>query len=239
MNRHTAKIVNTDQRCVVVYKQIPGREDHALVVATDSLPLRLESALISLVESNEGQQELELSRLLGRRLLPETGTTVLQTLHEHGLLHRVHIDNIVMMPVPNMPFPLRQVIENTGGVVPTADPALADASAALVAQKERERQEVAAREAQAKFNPYAETTARDVNENQKAIAQGLIIEAEMLEADAQRKREQAYMHNPGLRPAAVEAVTTWTLPPQTDAIVTPLKEEAPAKRTRAPAKKKA
>ena len=50
MMRHVAKIANTDQRCVVAFLQIPGREDHALVIPTDSLPPRTEQAVMDLLK---------------------------------------------------------------------------------------------------------------------------------------------------------------------------------------------
>lgn len=208
MKRHIGKVVNTDARCIVVYMQIPGKETHALICPMDSVPERIEAAVMSLVESPEGQNETVLAGVLGRRLLPETGKTVLQSLHEAGLLHAIPIDNMVMLPMPNMPFPLRAIIEQMGGMVPEPETVI----------------EKAVKEAtESKFNPYGQTADLEATDNNRAIAANLIAEATMLEDEAFRKREQAYRHNPTLRPTTLvsqgEAVTVLT--------------EAPKKTTRA------
>ena len=46
MKKHIGRIANTDQRVVVVFMQIPGKDDHALVVSTDNLPERFHQATI-------------------------------------------------------------------------------------------------------------------------------------------------------------------------------------------------
>lgn len=188
MKRHIGKVINTDQRCIVVYMQIPGKETHALICPSESLPDRIEAAVMSLVESSEGQNEPVLAGVLGRRLLPETGKTVLQSLHEAGLLHPIPIDNMVMLPMPNMPFPLRGIIEQMGGIVP--EPETVEDQAIKAA-------------AESKYNPYGQTADLEATDNNRAIAANILAEAIMLEDEAFKKREQAYRHNPSLRPTNV------------------------------------
>lgn len=188
MKRHIGKIVNTDQRCVVVFMQIPGREDHALVVGTDNLPDRIEQALMQALESPEGQSPQPLGLVLGRRLLPETGKTIMETLHDLRLLHPIPVDNMVMLPMPNMPFPLRKLIEDMGGSVPNA---------------QTQQTPVAPVQAQEKFNPYGQTQQIEATSQNKGIAANLLIEAQDLEAIANSKREQAYRFDPSLRPQTI------------------------------------
>lgn len=191
MKKHIGKIANTDQRCVVVFMQIPGRESHSLVVGTDNLPDRLEHALMQVVESPEGQGDPVLANVLGRRILPDTGKTVLQSLHDLNLLASVPVDNILMMPLPNMPFPLRQIIENMGGTVPTgAAPS-----------------DTAPGSAETKYNPYGQTQQIESNEQNSGIARNLLVEADLLAAEAAAKREQAYRYDPSLRPQVMTIET--------------------------------
>lgn len=187
--RHIGKMTNTDQRCVVVYMQIPGRESHSLVVGTDNLPLSIESYLMQVLESPEGQADPTLANVLGRRTMPDTGVNLLQTLHNVGLLQAIPIDNIVMLPMPNMPIPLRQIITDMGGKVPEAD---APPEAPL---NERE-----------KFNPYGQTQQTETSNQNRGIASNLLVEANLLEQEAQRKRDQAYQYDPTLRPQALTPV---------------------------------
>lgn len=175
MKKHIGKITNTDQRCIVVFMQIPGRDDHALVVSTDSLPLKFEQTLIDIVNSPEAQNEASLAPVLNRRLL-DNNTTVLQGLHDAGLLRAVHIDQVVMLPLPNMPFPLRGIIDD------------------IKAQNESQPL------AEEKYNPHTVNNQALSDETKSQIANNLLIEAELLESEARGKREKAYAYVPNLRP---------------------------------------
>lgn len=186
MKRHIGKLANTDQRCVVVYMQIPGREDHALIASTDSMPPRFEQAVMEILESQEGQTDPVLANVLARRIMPESNMSVLQAMHEMGILVPVHIDRVVMLPQPNMPFPLRHIIEGMGNTLPKISESV---------------------EPQAqKYNPHTANAQAISDENRMAIARNLIIEAEMLESDARRKREQAYAYAPSLASAGPATV---------------------------------
>ena len=100
MMRHVAKLARTDQRCVVVFMQIPGREDHALVVPTDSLPPRFEQAVMDVLQSPQGQQEENFGIILSRHLLPDTGQNILEALHSQNRLLPVPVQQVLMMPTP-------------------------------------------------------------------------------------------------------------------------------------------
>ena len=220
MKKHIGRITNTGARVVVVYMQIPGSEDHALVVPTDSLTPRMEQAVMEILESKEGQAERDLCRVLERRSIPETGRSVAQGLHDVQALHRVPVSNITMMPMPNMPFPLEKILEQMPGAAPRVTTAPAQSVAEVFAPAQPTTPEMLAEsranaEAFAnamtanaalpaeKFNPYAGNRAADVDENSMGIARNLLIEAQMLEADALKKRERAYATAPSLRPAPV------------------------------------
>jgi hypothetical protein len=182
MKRHIGKMANTDQRLVVVFMQIPDREDHALVIPTDTLPARYEQAVMEILESTEGQAEESLANILSRRLMPDTGKPVLQALHDGNMLKAVPIANILMMPMPNMPFPLQTVLEGMGRNIPkTVNPTSG-------------------------YNPAVEKY------NRRAIAQNLLIEAEMLQNEANKKREAAYTAAPELRPAPTSYSNSSTAP---------------------------
>jgi hypothetical protein len=191
MKKHIGKLVNTDQRVVVVFMQIPERADHALVVSIDNLHPRLEQALLEIVDSKEGQHDPVLANILGRRVLPDTNENVLKALHERQLLRAVHVDQVVMLPQPNMPFPLRGILQSMGRAVPGE------------VQPEASQAE--------RFNPHANNTAALDDETKVMIARNLIIEADMLAAEAANKREKAYTYAPSLRPAPASYAAPVTL----------------------------
>lgn len=191
MMRHVAKLKNTDERCVVAFMQIPGRADHALVIPTDTLPPRFEQAVMDVLKTPEGQDEETFALALSRRLMPDTGKDILATLHAHAMLRAVPCANVIMLPFPNQPIRLVEVLEQLGRL--------------HVNQAERE-----------KFNPYTGNMTADTVEQKHGLGRNLLIEAEMLEAEAGRKRAQAYAYDPGLKPKSKiapyqEQETTGTL----------------------------
>lgn len=254
-------MARTDQRLIVIFMQIPDREDHALVVASDSLPPRFEQALMQVVQSPEGQNAQDLGTVLARRLMPDTNASLLTTLHTAGLLQPIPVDNIVMFPLPNQAYPLRKILESMGRLIqaPTqqfqnpygdpvgaaspyaadlpltdpndpqflseqADPWGADPYAAAAAQAQQPNNgypaapyappapayapPVATGDVYAqtdRFNQHVQNQNAGVNERNFGIANNLLIEAQMLESEANRKREQAYQQAPSLRPAPVQA----------------------------------
>lgn len=212
---HLGKLVNTDMRCVVVFMQIPERPDHALIVSTDNLNPRFEQALMSIVESPEGQAEPVLAKVLNRRLMPDTGQNFLQALHEAQKLRAVHIDQVIMLPLPHYPMPLRQVITLMGGAAPSVS----------------EEHPVITED---KYNPHIQNANAMSAEQRLGVARNLIVEAEMLETDARAKRERAYILQPDLRPAQPIAISA-TKAPLVEAESVVIKVKKP----RAPRKPKA
>ena len=182
MLRHVAKVANTDQRCVVVFMQIPGREDHALVVPIDNLPPRMEQAVMDVLQSPDGQNEETFANALSRNLMPDTGQDILQTLHTNNRLVAVPVSQILMMPRPNQPVKLSTILEQLGRLPDQQSRGLMEDYAVN------------------KFNPHQHNQQAETSEQQRSIARNLLVEAEMLESDARRKREQAYGYDGSLRP---------------------------------------
>lgn len=176
VKKHIGRIINTDRRCIVVFMSLPGREDHALVVDTDALPDRIHDALMDVVESKEAQQEIKLGNVLSRRLLPDFGMDILNVLHQRGSLIPMPVSNIMMYPIPNQPIPLSELVKY-GQVRENPNVEVAEHKYEnLVADHESNKQEV------------------NIN-----VARNLLIEADMLEQEANFKREKAYTLAPSLR----------------------------------------
>lgn len=208
LKRHLGRIKNTDRRCLVVYMQLPGDPKHALIVDTDALHPRIHDELMEVVESLEGQSEVTLGNLLGRRVLAATGVDMLSSLHSYGLLQRVPVSNVTMYPAPNYPMALEEVIKlSTNNLAPQNSPLAAPVLKEEVAPLAPQPEPGAPVEAllpevdHSRFNRVVENQNIDRQEEQYDMAKGLLIEAQMLADDAARKREQAYRIAPSLRPA--------------------------------------
>ena len=177
IKKHVGRLLNTDRRVAVVFMQIPGRDTHALVVDTDALPDSYHDALMGVIDSVEGQQTPTLANILNRRVLPDTGQDIMTSLHVRGFLQAQPVENIIMFPRPNTPMPLTDIIKMMSQ---TPEQARADVETA------RDR--------------FQETMDHDSAEKNRAMAMNLVTQARDLQAEANRKLEQAYDIDPSLRP---------------------------------------
>jgi hypothetical protein len=177
--RHVGRTANTDRRIVVVFMQIPGREDHALVVDTDALPQKYHDDLMAVVEG-EGQGTVDLGDILGRRKMTYTGHDIMSSLHQAGVLQAMPISNIIMLPQPNRGIPLADILKHKAASESGTKPVVDESVYAS--------------------NHHLDNQSADKNDKQYQLAKNFIIEAEMLEADAKMKREKAYQIYPNLRP---------------------------------------
>lgn len=182
IKKHVGRIKNTDRRCVVAMMQIPGREDHALIIDTDALPDRFHDALMQIVDSHEGQSVLQLHTLLARRVLPDMNVDMMNALHTGGQLRAVPIDQVMMYPQPHSPCSLRAIIEAMGVEVPMTDEV---------------RNELE--------NQHIENLKANQTDEKAAIARSLLIQANDLEQAAAKKREEAFRMFPELREGAIDS----------------------------------
>lgn len=201
MKKHFGRIKNTGQRCLVIYMQLPDQPETALVVQTDNLPTKYESFLMEIADSPEAQSTHKLYEVLNRRLDPATGKNILVSLHEARMLNPVSIDNVVMLPSPNMPFPLRRVLEGMAQQGTAIMPPKSDQAAIKQNLPEASFYE------ETKHNQFSENRRADDDQNRKAIARNLMFEAEMLQTEAMKKMETAYQYDPTLRPSTHKPTT--------------------------------
>lgn len=190
MIKHTGVLANTGKNVVVVFMSLPDDPEHALVIDTDALPDQYNEALRKIVESVDGQNAQNLADLLARRMSPDgSNLTLLQKFHSAGRLQKVPVDIVTMTPRKGVNWALRDVLQ------------------AMNEQKKEEpigfddldpetRAAVAAE--LGKFNVHARNIEGETASGKKAEAANLIRMAEMLEADAQAKRQQAYKIDPSL-----------------------------------------
>ena len=94
--KHVGKMKNNGARVVVLFRTLPGDSQSALVCGTTALPDAFHDSLMSLVESDSGQQANELADILSVRRFPD-GSNMLEFLHRNGLLTKVPTNGVVMM----------------------------------------------------------------------------------------------------------------------------------------------
>ena len=179
--RHIGR-TNTGARCAIIDMQPPIGGDKAFIVITDALPQRFHDALMHVLESTEGQQAENLGFVLARHLMPDTGESVIQALNASAKIVSYPTNKVYMVPpAPHQPELLSEVLIKMGRSSPN------------------QQQQVGNDWETNKFNPHINNQQAESSENAKSIARGLLMEAEMLEADAQKKRNAAYQKDPSLR----------------------------------------
>ena len=95
--KHVGKMKNNSARIAVVFRTVPGEPTNALVVGTNGLPDSYHDSLMSIIESDQGQQANELADLLAVRRFPD-GEVMLNWLHTRGHMKKVPTNLVLMTP---------------------------------------------------------------------------------------------------------------------------------------------
>ena len=196
MKKHIGFLQNSGRKCVVAFMQLPNDPTHALVIDSDALPERTHQAVMSILESNEGQSEKDFANILSRRIMPDTGQDMLSTLHGTGYLMRTPVANVTMLPLPNQPIKLSELIKIMDGNKPAE---MVQPPVQPVVDQE-------------KFNQHSVNTQATKDEELYAVARNLLLLAQDIEAEAIKKREEAYRMCPSLRPQQVQQVQQQVAP---------------------------
>jgi hypothetical protein len=179
MIKHTGKVDTTGRRVVVVFPSIPEDQDNCLVVDVDALESKYHDGLMQAVESPEGQATNKLYEVLGRKLFWD-GKNILTTLHEKGFLRRVPVDTVTLIPSTSETLPLKEF----------------NAYQTMIAETKQEPAIPSTPDSSTKAGEMQQPA--DEND-QDGIARNLLIQAEMLEADALKKRNEAEAVSPGIQ----------------------------------------
>lgn len=208
--KHVGRVKNTDSRCVVLYMQLPEDNYRSLIVESDCLPDLYRDSLMAVLESKEAQQEDTLANILHRRNFPD-GNNMLQSLHQKGYIRTESIDNIVMVPVPNKIFELRQILELAGKIASTTNSQLPNSpydtkeSVSVLPQRPPLDET---------FNPHKHNLEADKRTEGQTIARNLLREATDLEGIAAMKRQEALRYDPSLQVALPTNLSTTASQPE-------------------------
>jgi hypothetical protein len=229
--KHVGMLRNTGKHVAVVFHRMPGRNDNALVCDMEALPPRYHDAVESLLRGKEAQASecKNFYDILSRRIMPDDGIPMLNVLHNRGYLTATPIDNVLMVPRPNMSIPLRQLLEtlessgssyaidvnapnapqNTSALVDPSvrdalveDPSLLDAVKAAASQVEAANARAPGME---KFNALTHNQGIDKVDQQMQLARSYLVQAQLLEEDARKLRAKAQALAPVVQDETVKA----------------------------------
>ena len=89
------------KKCVVVFRELPGDSDSALIIPTESLPQLFHDDLIKAIEHPNCQDLMDTSDYLFRQVFND-GTNMLNTLHQRGWMVKVPTKSVAMTPKPGV-----------------------------------------------------------------------------------------------------------------------------------------
>lgn len=95
--KHVGKMKNNGARVAIVFRTLPGDPLSALVVGTNGLGDAYHDSLMSIIESDQGQQANELADVLAVRKFPD-GTGMLEFMHTRGMLKKVPTAGVIVTP---------------------------------------------------------------------------------------------------------------------------------------------
>jgi hypothetical protein len=94
--KHIGELADTSKaKVVIVYRTVPGEPNNCLVVGTKFLPDMYHNALMRAVESDGGQQSLELGEFLGRQTFPD-GTNMLAMMHNDNYIKKFATKDVIV-----------------------------------------------------------------------------------------------------------------------------------------------
>lgn len=99
---------NNGARVVIAYRTLPGDSNSALVIGTGSLMDSYHDSLMSLLESDSGQQADELADIMAVRRFPD-GSNMLQYVHTNGLMKKVPTSGVLVTPDNKTSVPLDEL----------------------------------------------------------------------------------------------------------------------------------
>lgn len=106
--KHVGRVMKTKKKCAVAYRVLPNDADNCLVVFTESLDAADHDTLITLIESNSGQNADEFADAMARTSLSD-GRNMLAAFHKTGKLTKVATNLIEMTPNNSSALPLDQL----------------------------------------------------------------------------------------------------------------------------------
>lgn len=106
--KHIGRMTNTGAKVAVVFRTLPGDSNYALVLPTANLPDQYHDALMTVIESDQGQESFELGEIMHARFFPD-GRPMLRAMDADGRLVRVATDSVTMTPTPNDQITLDQL----------------------------------------------------------------------------------------------------------------------------------
>ena len=98
--KHVGRIVSTQQRVVVVFRQIPEEPDNCLLVDVEGLDSDMHNDLMNEVESIQAQEQDDFANHAHTHFFRD-GRKMLETLHQEQKFIKLETNKVMMTPDAN------------------------------------------------------------------------------------------------------------------------------------------
>jgi hypothetical protein len=164
--KHVGKQISTQDKLVVLFREVPGEPDNCLVVKTRVLAETEHDSLMEVLEGLEGQQANQLADVLHRHM-NRAGRPILETLHASRKIIKLPTTDVALTPDSSNAVALNEV----NAAIKANEVGSDTGSPAVVAQQSQTED------------------GGTLTDNQ--IAESLNNQATMMESEAARLREEA------------------------------------------------
>jgi len=207
--KHVGRLFNTDRRIVVAFRQLPQDKDHCLVIDTDAMPDRFHDDFMRTVEEDRAQETWDFYKVMERSMLSD-GENMLQGAHKRGWLQKEPCGNVVLTPDNVSKVKLTDLNTKLGGWdAKDYDASLSSAAKAAQAGKAgRKPVNKGVQATEVEVQELASITEMAGNAGDQAsgvlgddqLANQLLAQANGMQTEADRLREEAFELNPSLKP---------------------------------------
>lgn len=180
MIKHKGILGPTGQRIILLFEKIPDDPTHCLVLEYDRLTDAYRQNILTLLESPRGQEVPEFYMALTEMSFGD-GMPMLNTLHQRGYITKAAVKDVILMPNNSTKLPLDVLLQVKSEGEVKLEEDINDAIITADLQKHEE------------LKPSI---------SNKELAEQLLSSAKMLESQANKKKEEAYVLCPELRPSA-------------------------------------
>lgn len=211
--KHVGRLFNTDRRVIVAFRQLPQDKNSCLVIDTDAMPDRYHDDFMTTVEEERAQETWDFYKIMERSVLSD-GENMLQGAHKRGWLQKEPCGNVVLTPDNVSKVKLTDLNAKLGGWDAKAhDASLSSAAKAdqagksgRKASRKQVNKDVQATEVEvqelASFGDMPSNTGDQTPGvlGDAELAQQLLAQANGMQSEADRLREEAFELNPSLKP---------------------------------------
>lgn len=106
--KHVGQLADSGNKCVVMFRTIPGEPNSCLVIETEKLATQYHDNLMEAVESTMGQEDVDFYKYAQRATFFD-GRNMLEACHLSGWLTKVSTSQVIMMPTKEIQIPLSEL----------------------------------------------------------------------------------------------------------------------------------